>query len=61
MFKKLLKLVSLFDKIDLVVDEIRGIVHDFETAYADGNISSDEAIALLLGLIKAFRKVFPKL
>ena len=61
MFKKLLKLSAIFDKIDFVIDEIKGLVSDFEKAYEDGKIDSAEATTLLLGLIKALRKVFPKL
>jgi len=61
MWKKLNKIFEIFDKIDILFSELKGFVDDFERAYSDGKITSEEAVESIISLIRRIRKVFPKL
>ena len=59
MFKKLKKIASLFDKLDLLLFEIKGLIDEFMKAYEDGKITPEEATSFLISLIQRIRKIFP--
>ena len=61
MFKKIKKIISTIDKIDLVFDELKLLFYDFEKKHEDGKITPQEALDFIFLLLNKLRKIFPKL